>query len=955
MIRDPHYKAILEGLAAGPDPEAFEHCAQDILRKHYPRLTPVEGGHDLGMDGLDASDPDIPTILVATTGRDVARNLVGSLQSHKRQAQNVGARHVVVATTQDATGTLIERLRGAAVDEDFRLLNVHGRQAFADLLYQEPRWTRELLGLSGAPSAISPVPLSSRLMNHLPLVGRDADKQWLADSSGDIVVSGHPASGKTHLLRQFVDQDWLFMVDSDRERVTNAVRALGPHAIVVDDAHADQNSLGSLRQLRAEIGAEFRIVAVTWPGDVNRVTRALAASQDSVLELQVLSRDEILEIVRAAGIAGPVELQRAIVNQSGGRPGLTATLCDVAWRGDLRPLLSGELLLREISMVLTRVGESDGMQVLAVMALAGDRGASLDDIANVLGLDMARSKRSLGLLGHTGVLRATFLADKVTVWPLELRFAAVGDAFFSDQPYQNLPFELALPHLDESGVAGALVGAALMGAQVPSATIEPILLRNGSADDFKGYARIGERQAAFALDARPEWLTGIAPHSLLTGSVKTLQMLLERAVGDRRPQNSQTDHPLRIVKDWVESAPHSEGEQLKRRRILADVAVRYADNSGDPQVGLEALCRAMSPKFESINMDAGSGMSGTMQFGLVSHECLNGLIELCPAILNAVPTKGPEDYSVLIEMLANWAYFGSRSEAPPDDIQELMQSHAVGMAADLTKKFSDHPGILASISEFAQRAELGVDVSVPSVFEILYPQKDHSVFASDGMKGMERQDREWRAKARKLARDSEPQGPERVLAAVLEANRQAAEVKKTWPDMTDEFAAEIARRTDDPYTWVEQAIDGGLSAGVVEPLLRSARTKDRERAQPIVIRALESEQAQSAGIAVVLAAVDARDIELHMALEVASRFPGLIENLVRRNEIPRSTIRQLLNHPSPDVAETTGATLWRHEEDPRVPDDLFEDWRAAMLGAPLTNWATPIVLGLNPGCLLNGS
>ena len=450
------------------------------------------------------------------------------------------------------------------------------------------------------------------------------------------------------------------------------------------------------------------------------------------------------------------------------------------------------------------------------------------------------------------------------------------------------------------------MGAALMGAQVPSTTIEPILRRSGAVDDFEGYARIGEQQAAFALNARPEWLTQIAPHSLLTSPVETLWMLLDRAVGDRRPQNSQTDHPLRIISDWAESAPYSQGEQLKRRRALADVAVSYTDNAGGSQVVLEALIIAMDPKFESISIDAGSGMKGAFQFGLVSHECLNGLIELWPAILNAVPTKGPEDYSVLIEMLVNWAYFGSRPEAPPDDIQELMQSHAVGMAADLTKKFSDHPGILASISEFARRAELGVDVSVPSVFEILYPQKDHSVFASDGMKGMERQDREWRAKARKLARDSEPQGPERVLAAVLEANRQAAEVKRTWPDMTDEFAAEIARRTDDPYTWVEQAIDGGLSAGVVEPLLRSARTKDRDRAKPIVIRALESEQAQSAGIAVVLAAVDARDIELNMALEVASRFPGLIENLVRRNEIPRSTIRQLLNHPSPDVAETTG-------------------------------------------------
>ena len=194
-------------------------------------------------------------------------------------------------------------------------------------------------------------------MNNLPLVGRDADRQWLANSSGDIVVSGHPASGKTHLLRQFVDQGWLFMVDADRESIANAVRELQPDAIIVDDAHADLNSLGSLRQLRTEINAEFRIVAVTWPGDIDGVASTLAVFQDSVLDLQVLSRDQILEIVKAAGIAGPVELQRAIVNQSGGRPGLTATLCDVAWRGDLHPLLSGELLLREIRMALTRVGD----------------------------------------------------------------------------------------------------------------------------------------------------------------------------------------------------------------------------------------------------------------------------------------------------------------------------------------------------------------------------------------------------------------------------------------------------------------------------------------------------------------------------------------------------------------------------------------------------------------------
>ena len=899
------------------------------------------------MDGLDASDPEQPTILAATTGQRVKRNLVESLRSHKCQGRNIESRRVVVATTQAATGTLIEDLRGAAAGEGFQLVNVHGRRAFADLLYESSHWTRELLGLSGAPSALSAVPVSSRPMNSLPLVGRGADRQWLADSSGDIVVSGYPASGKTHLLRQFVDQGWLFMVDADRERVANAVRDLQPDAIIVDDAHADLNSLGSLRQLRADIGAEFRIVAVTWPGDIDGVASTLAVSPNAVLDLQPLSRDEILEIVKAAGIGGPVELQRAIVNQSDGRPGLTATLCEVAWRGDLRPLLSGELLLREIRTALTRVGDSDGMQVLAVVALAGDSGALIEDVSHVLGINFAEAQRSLALLGHTGVFRAASLTGRTTIWPKELRFAVVGKDFFSTASYPSLPLERAMQHLDETGVTGSLVGAALMGTQVPSATIEPILLRSGSIDDFKGYSRIGERQADFALDARPEWLTGIAPHSLLTNPGKTIQILLERAVGDRRPQNSQTDHPLRIVKDWVESAPHSEGEQLKRRRILADVAVSYADKSGDPQVVLEALCRAMSPTFESISMDAGSGMKGAFQFGLVSHECLNGLIALWPAIRDAVPTKGPEDYSVLIDMLANWAYYGSRSNPPPEHIQELMLLHSAKMTADLAKKFSGHPGVLARISELARHAGIAVDVAVTTVFGVLHPEQDRSIYR-EGVEGIKRQDRVWRAKARDLARELEPQGPEQVTAMVLEASRQASEVNRTPPDMTGEFAAEIARRTDDPNTWAEQAIDSGLSADFVTPLLRAARTKDRGRTLPLVLCALRSEQALGAGLAVVLTAEDIVEYELKETLAVASRFPGLIENLVRRNEISRSIIRQLLNHPSLDVAETTGATLWRHEENPRVPEDLFEDWRAAMLSAPLTNWATPIVFGAEP-------
>ncbi len=934
MIRDPHYRAILDRLSAtGLDPDAFERCALDLLRDIYPRLTPVEGGSDLGMDGLDTSDPDEQMFLVATTAKDVRSNLLTSLRSHKRQSESIGARRVVVATSQPATGSLHERLRETATGEGFQLVNLHGLQAFADLLYRSSHWTRELFGLSGAPSALSAVPLSSRPMSDLPLIGRDVDRGWLANSTGDIVVSGHPASGKTHLLRQFVDQGWLFMVDANREPLTNAVRHLDPEVVVVDDAHADLDGLRSLRQLRSAIDADFRIAAVTWTGHKDEVMDALAVSGNSALDLQLLSRDEILEVVKAVGIAGPVELQRAIVNQSGGRPGLTATLCDTALRGDMLALLSGDSLLRDIKVAVGRIDGSASMDVLAIMALSGDSGASLVSVAAVLasiGSSSPNIRRLLIQLGHIGVFRILTLDGKATIWPRELRFALVGDTFFSSIGYQNIPLEIVADHLDKRGVTGSLVGASLMGAQIPEQTIEDFLMAGGSVDDFKGYARVGPRQASFVLRARPEWLPDVAPHSLLKNPIETLPMLLARAVGDRRPLHSSPAHPLRILEDWVESASFSDDEQLERRRLLANAADIYSNADGDPQVVIQALCSAMNPKYESSNMDAGSGHAITIKSGLVERNCLNGLTELWPIVLESIPTEGPEDYSMLFGLLHDWAYCGRSQKAPPDDVREMMRSHAKNLATDLASRFSDHPGILSEIREFVSRSELEVSISVSKVFSILYPDPDYEALAKDS----DGQHHAWREDARKLAAELEPRGPQEALAMVGEAVKAAAEAGRSWPDMTGDFAEEIAGRTDEPYGWATQAVDEDMESLVVEPLLRAARREDQERCCPLVVRAIDSAATQYAAVRVVLTAEAPLDEELEAALDALPRIPYM-HNLVRGvvmqslNCVP--TLRLLLQHPSVEVAEITAVNLRLYGADSRVPDPLFGDWREAIL------------------------
>ena len=931
MIRDQHYRAILDRLStSGLDHDAFERCALDLLRRIYPGLTPVEGGSDLGMDGLDSSDPDAQKILVATTGQNVRRNLLTSLRSHKRQSRSIGARQVVVATTQPATGAVHEDLRADASNEGFQLVNVHGRQAFADLLYGSSRWTRELLGLSGAPPALSAVPVSSRLMSDLPLIGRDSERQWLANSSGDLVISGHPAYGKTHLLRQFVDQGWLFMVDSDRGRLASAVRDSSPEVVVVDDAHADLAGLGSLRQLRTAIDTDFRIAAVTWPGDKDEVADELAVPEGSVLDLRLLTRDEILEVVKTIGVTGSVDLQLMIVNQSGGRPGLTATLCDLAQSERFLEILSGQSLLRQIKSIISRSMIPNGNQVLAVTALAGKSGASVADIQAILGLNAAESQNVMSSLGHTGVFLTSSLRDKVTVWPEELRFAAVGDSFFSPRTYTNLQLAPAIQHLDERSTVGSLVGALLMGAQIPSRTVEQALLRSGSVDDFRHYSLAGEREAAFVLRSKPEWLISIARNSLVENPAETLPLLFDRAIGDYRPQHSHSDHPLRIVKDWVESAQSLGNEQLERRRLLADVAASYGNNGGDSQVVLQALCLAVSPDFEFNRLDPGSGHTGIIQHGIVSQNCLEGLIGLWPAVMKSMPKKDLRDYSAIFDLLRAWIYFGKLHKSPPDTIRQLMRSHASTMASDIAKMYSEHSGVLTLISEMSRRSNLGVSVHIPEPFAVLYP-------AETSRRDIEAQMENWRNDALRLASDLEPLGPEEVLPMLLDASKRAAEVDRTWPDLTEEVAAGIAHRTDDPLAWAQCALDLRLGPKVAGPLLWTARQSDRHLTLPTMIRALATENIKSVAVRIVLASDDPLDVEMQTALDLIGQHAELaqdIETLVALRKIPTHIIRRLLGHPSQDIAEIVAVHLWNQDGDPHVPVELYDDWRTAILRAP---------------------
>ncbi len=183
-MRDPYYRKILEGLNGPLDSNVFDACADDLLREVYSGLVPVRGGRDYGMDGAIADGEDEPFPLIATTAQDVSRNLRESLSSYVKGGGS--RRKAVLATSRALTPKRRKDLHAKAREKGFVLLQIHDQDDFADRLYRNSRWTKELLGLEGKPAALSAVPRTrGPIRQDVELIGRDEDLAWLRTTSGD--------------------------------------------------------------------------------------------------------------------------------------------------------------------------------------------------------------------------------------------------------------------------------------------------------------------------------------------------------------------------------------------------------------------------------------------------------------------------------------------------------------------------------------------------------------------------------------------------------------------------------------------------------------------------------------------------------------------------------------------------------------------------------------------------
>lgn len=934
---DPYYQQILDGLAGPLDPDVFEEAAGDLLRDAFPALVPIRGGTDFGMDGAisDGKGPAYP--LTCTTSPDVIGNLRSSLESYVLGGGT--RRKVVVATSQHLSGTKRRNLNKEAERLGFQLVQIADQAAFAHRLYRNNDWCRRLLGLTGRPSALSVIPETDRPLIGDALVGRDADLDWLRNLDGDGMLVGQPGSGKTSLFRQLAVEGWgLFVVDSQPDALANAIRAQQPAVVVVDDAHVRSEVITKLRQLRSELGASYRIVASSWPGDADSVAVGMNLASAQRRNLELLTRDQIVEVVKSVGIRRPNRLIRSIVDQADGRPGLAVTLANFCIRGDVTDVFFGEVLKRSLAADFESLVGRRATQILAALSLGGKVGMTVSDVASGLGLSAVDVQSDIVRLAAAGVLME--VDQRLSVRPDILRYLLVRDVFFSGAV--SLPMDSFLdktPSLEETAIT--LIGVRGYGGDVPDRLIMDMLERADSQSAWSLFASLGAVETTTALRRHPELAISVARHALSNAPDIVLPLLLQKAVGDDRALNSHMEHPLRLIEGWIKARPDVAGDAAARRKSLLQAIKQWLGEGGNRDVARRALGFVLTPGYEHDESDPGSGNTVTFSRSLLPPEQITQIGALWPEVRDSFGLDGSSDFEHVLQIAHTWTYPETLvlTGKLPEGCRSAISPIAQTIIKDLAAIAANRPGVIHRLQEYADELEITLPADVSSEFETLFPKSFLKNWRDDDGKyadGIERLAESWRN-----------EDPHTVCGKIVQFDREARQAGINWPRGTVNVCLKLAAKVPQPLVWFRALREAAGDGELLEPFLAQAIQRREAGWENAIRECMGDPDRRWLGVAQGLM----QDVSIDLVNEALSHeetCERIVETMCHRGQIPRSNVFRLLGHISTKVATATAIGEWHANSQGTVPPDLYPDWKSAVLRSDADDTWIPEILKHEP-------
>jgi hypothetical protein len=920
MSRDPFYEQILAGLNGHLDPALFEECITDLLRLDFPTLVPVRGGKDSGMDGAIADGEGEPYPLVVTTAKDVERNLKRSLDSWLKRKRP--RRKVALATSRALTPERQHKLKDIAREKGFTLDWFIEQSGVADRLLGSGYWCERLLGLTGEPSTLSVVPISRRPLLEIEPIGRDADLAWLETTSGDRVLSGAPGSGKTFLLYHLSRQGWGVFVTSPDGPVAKDLRKQRPEIVIFDDAHVRPEFLDRLRHLRQETKLTFSIFATTWEGGKDQVIEALGVGETHVHKLELLTRNEIVEVYRRLGVDEDPDTMRYLVDQAANKPGLAATIATLWLQGSWREIIEGKALSRTLSTFFERFVGRESTDVLAAFSLGGDRGMEFEVVRKYFGFPRPQLRQMTAGLAAGGVLSEAgegFLA----VWPRPLRTALIRTVFFpeSGARYDYRDLIGLVPHLGKS--VEALLEAKALGAAVPSQELRDLVLRSQSENAWKMLALLSEEDAHWVLENHPGDLLDIASGLLFLIPRAVIPRIIERASEPTKKSGgwSLPEQPMSILSSWVEDIRAGSEELIRRRWMVARAAKKFLLEGGENGIGVHGICIALSPKLLGDSLDPGRGNILTQSRGLLPPETLRQIEPIWDEAKEAIQVIDAASCHHFSRILRDWHH--QHSAGSVEDAAEkrvLMREFAARILRDLAARSQGSPGLRSAFEDLAMEFGISLGLEQDATFLLLYPK------LSPEARG-EREAAQIKTLATEWARDEPKDVVQRIVFYEEEARKKSTGSLSNMSDLCRELADQIR----EPEPWLDECLSQDLRGDLIDPFLERIVRDWREGWESILNRSLDIESLKRRAAILVLRLPDPPPSLLSKVFEEFPNLAALVEERCLNRDVPLPTLRHLLNHSQWETALAAAVGEWCADPQGKVREEILPEWRSAIL------------------------
>ena len=947
MVRDPLYRSIEKGLGERLDPDLFERCAVELLRDVYPGIVPIRGGDDGGMDGSISIGTGGPVPLIVTTSGDVLGNLERNLDSYRRTGGS--ARQAVLATSQALSGRRRRNLEKRANRLGFTLRNIHEQADFVGRLYRSPTWRKQLLGLTGDLPALSALPDKAGSRMTLDLVGRMPEMDWLRRASGDVVVVGQPGVGKTALLETLAREggglfpiaSWTggatVVTSSDMRRIADAYRAQRPPRIFIDDVHLRDSLIPSMTRMRHEIGAEFAIVATTWPSYEAEVRRELHCPSERVLRVGGLDRETASEIVRQvhAGFSDdrvgeilnqsvdnmPTDDPRSAEYHSGGhvRTGLAVTLARYAGLGELADLATGKLLLQEVRKDAGLTGSH--LDYLGAFALGGSAGVQLAGVAEALREPETRVRGALRRLSGTGLLRETPVygirgeapGRRVSVHPIHLRLALVARTFFSGTP---LTLEPVLSRVEDAvACTGTLIS--VLAREGPSLSHET----QGQLHDliktqldkqespyagstlWASYARTGAEAASWILDEHPDRTVLISGAALRDAPDRFLGRLVSSALDHPREATALTNS----IRAWI-LAGQPGGDAVERRaslvRALAERTPSVDLDQTSREVVTDLLAAAFSLSFETWRDDPIKIIEISIRFGSLPTSDVRKTGDLWALALPVFRGLGRSGVSCARNVVHDWL-IGPRGGSELNETWATAREQVRRMLPAVLDLAGNEPGILLWAHRLANEHRL--DMRLPEVGDstlgLLFPNP------------AELDSRDWSpgpldAAAREFGRKWWHEGSEVVVTRLMHYECQRELMGHHYPDVLAHIPLHLAQYVDDPGAWVEELVDREAPPGWVGPFLEAAVVipAASERAWEAVARH-DRYTGPCVRVGLRVAGLPGAIVDYIMQ-QAKGWTEDMLSLSIDWNTVAREWKHRLLRHPEPTVRGAVAGGIW---------------------------------------------